>query len=62
MIVEDYSICSSQVYTQTTRAGAKQEDENIWSKITSTIGQIITNTKDKPSLPIHDHIPSVLQL
>jgi hypothetical protein len=41
MIIEDNSVCSSQVYAQTTRAGTKQENENIGPTPTSMTGQLL---------------------
>ena len=41
VIIEDDSVCSRQVYTQTARTGTKQEDENIWPAITSMVGRVV---------------------
>ena len=62
MIIEDNSVRGSQVYTQTTRTSTKQEYEDIRPAITLRIGQTNMMPKDTPSLPVHNHIPSVFQL
>jgi len=40
MVIEDNSVCGSQVDAQTTRAGTKQEDEDIRPMITLRMDQI----------------------
>ena len=45
VIIEDNSVCGSQVDTQTTRTGTKQEDEDIRPAITLGMGQINLGAK-----------------
>ena len=45
MIIKDDSVCSGQVYAQTTRTGTKQEDENIRPIRESMMYEIMTNAR-----------------